>query len=69
MTSMIQSRRTWLYAGFNTGACAVGIPYWLTPYGQVNLPSALLTPALMVVVVAAFGLVKFLVEAFSSGGR
>jgi hypothetical protein len=51
---MIESRRTWLYIAFLAGVLAVGIPYWLMPYGQVNLPSALLTPALGVVVAAAF---------------
>lgn len=51
---MIQSRRSWLYLAFLAGMLAVGIPYWIIPYGQVNLPSALLTPALAVVVVAAF---------------
>jgi hypothetical protein len=28
---------------------AVGVPYWLTPYGKANLPDSLLTPALFVV--------------------
>lgn len=51
---MIQSRRNWLYLAFLAGVLAVGIPYWLMPYGQVSLPSALMTPALAVVVVAAF---------------
>jgi hypothetical protein len=51
---MIQSRRTWLFVAFSAGLFAVGIPYWLTPYRQVNLPDALFTPALLVVVLAAF---------------
>lgn len=51
---MTQSRRTWLYLAFLAGVLAVGIPYWLMPYGRVNLPGALMTPALAVVVVAAF---------------
>jgi len=51
---MIQSRSTWLYIAFTAGLFAVGIPYWLIPYRQVNLPDALLTSALLVVVLAAF---------------
>jgi hypothetical protein len=50
---MTHSRRSWLYLAFLAGVLAVGIPYWRMPYGQVNLPSALMTPALAVVVVAA----------------
>jgi hypothetical protein len=32
---------------------AVGIPYWLTPYDKLNLPSGLMGPGLLVVAIAA----------------
>jgi hypothetical protein len=31
---------------------AVGVPYWPIPYRSVNLPDSLMTPALLVVVMA-----------------
>jgi hypothetical protein len=40
-------------AAFGVAFLLVGIPYWLTPYGQLDLPGALLgIPAIVVVVVA-----------------
>jgi len=42
-----------LLIGFAASFLAVGIPYWAIPYDGAQLPSALLTPALAVVVAAA----------------
>jgi hypothetical protein len=38
---------------------AVGVPYWLIPYRQVNLPNALLTAGLVAVPMAALLLRSF----------
>jgi hypothetical protein len=43
---------------------AVGVPYWMIPYNEVNLPDALMTPGLFVVVFAslvmrAYGVASF----------
>ena len=46
----------WRRTAFLLSFFCVGIPYWLIPYQQVNLPSALMTPALAVVVLAALSL-------------
>jgi hypothetical protein len=39
--------------GFAASFLAVGIPYWLVPSRDVNLPSTLVTPALAVVAASA----------------
>jgi hypothetical protein len=46
-------RRHWPLIGFAAGFLAVGVPYWAIPYDGAQLPSALLTPALAVVVAAS----------------
>ena len=43
----------WLPLSVAASFLAVGIPYWWIPYGKVNLPSALLGPGLIVVVISA----------------
>src|SRR5688572_18357240 len=50
---MRRSRRSWLQIAFWASFLAMGVPYWLVPYGQLNLPDALLHPGLMVVAFAA----------------
>ncbi|HET8700783.1 MAG TPA: hypothetical protein VFL97_03845 [Nitrococcus sp.] len=40
------ARRGRLAIAFTASFLAVGIPYWLIPYGMLNLPEALLRPAL-----------------------
>lgn len=44
--------RRLIYA-FAASFFATGIPYWLIPYNQVNLPDALIAPGLIVVCFAA----------------
>lgn len=47
-------RRKWiLIFGFAASAFAVGVPYFLTAYRELNLPSALYGPGLCVLVAAA----------------
>jgi hypothetical protein len=51
-------------AAFSAGFIGVGLPYWLIPYGDVNLPNALYGPGLVVVAGAAmllhgYGLARF----------
>lgn len=43
----------WLPLSVAVSFLAVGIPYWWIPYGKVNLPSALVGPSLIVVVISA----------------
>jgi len=43
-----------LTIAFAVSFLAVGIPYWQIPYGKVGLPDTLMTPGLLVIVVAAF---------------
>lgn len=43
----------WLIIAFAASLLAVGIPSWLVPYNQVNLPDTLMKPGLTVVVSAA----------------
>lgn len=51
---LMSIRTTWIPAlGFIVSAFAVGVPYFLTPYGELNLPSALYGPELCVLVAAA----------------
>lgn len=47
-------RTKWIPAsGFIVSALAVGVPYFLIPYRELNLPDALYGPGLCVVVVTA----------------
>src|SRR5690606_579092 len=50
---MNKNNPVWLRAAFITSFLSVGIPYWLIPYHKVNLPSSLIGPGLVVVVIAA----------------
>jgi len=50
---MLKKRSYWLRVAYLLAFLAAGIPYWLIPYHQVNLPSALISPGLLVVVLAA----------------
>jgi uncharacterized membrane protein YfcA len=43
----------WLVGGAVASFLAVGLPYWQIPYADVELPVTLMTPALIVVVLAA----------------
>jgi hypothetical protein len=63
----------WLPLAAVASLFAVGIPYWLIPYNKLNLPSALLTPGLAVVVASAlllrlFGAASFRRASFMIGG-
>jgi len=51
--NMDKKHSNWLRTAFLLGFLGAGIPYWLIPYHQVNLPSALISPGLILVVVAA----------------
>ncbi len=51
---MNPSRPGWLAAAFLSSFLAVGLPHWQIPYAQVSLPSTLLQPGLLLVVLAAF---------------
>ena len=53
---MRPTRRWWLWSAFLASFLAMGVPYWLTPYGKLDLPTALLHPGLMVVAFAALSL-------------
>ncbi|WP_008317459.1 hypothetical protein [Leptolyngbya sp. PCC 6406] len=53
---MNKTIRNWLLIAFLLSFLAVGIPYWLIPYNQVNLPHVLLRPGLLVVVFSALSL-------------
>jgi hypothetical protein len=47
-------RTRWIPAwGFIVSALAVGVPYFLTPYRELNLPNALYGPSLCVLVATA----------------
>lgn len=43
----------WLVGGCIVSFLAVGLPYWQIPYADVALPNTLVTPALVVVALAA----------------
>lgn len=43
----------WLVGGCVASFLAVGLPYWQIPYADVELPTTLMTPALVVVALAA----------------
>lgn len=49
----IDWRKHWWKPGFTLALFTVGVPYWLIPYGKLNLPGALLGPGLVVVLAAA----------------
>ena len=49
----------WLPVAMLASFLAVGIPYWRIPYHSLNLPNALLTPWLLVAVLAALLLCVF----------
>jgi hypothetical protein len=47
-------RTKWIPAfGFSVSALAVGVPYFLIPYRELNLPSALYGPGLCVLIATA----------------
>jgi hypothetical protein len=50
---MIKKTSFWLRTAFLLSFLGAGIPYWLIPYREVNLPSTLLGPGLVIVVLAA----------------
>jgi hypothetical protein len=49
-------KQSGLPIAFVTSFLAVGVPYWLIPYGKLNLPDALIAPGLLVVGLAASAL-------------
>lgn len=51
---MLRSTRSQLIAAFVTGLLFVGIPFWVIPYSQVNLPDAFLGIGLVVVFALSF---------------
>ena len=54
----------WRRTAFLLSFFCVGIPYWLIPYQQVNLPAALMSAGLAVVVLAALCLRAFSITPF-----
>jgi hypothetical protein len=50
---MKSSPRSWEWLVLGLNFLIIGIPYWMIPYNQVNLPNALFTPALMLVTLSA----------------
>lgn len=58
----MRQKKIWLAVAFALGFFAVGVPYWLIPYGSVNLPDALVAPGLFVVVFGAFVLRAYAVS-------
>lgn len=53
---MRKPRWDWLKTAFLISFFAVGLPYWVVPYNQVNLPSTLIGPELIVIAVVALAL-------------
>jgi hypothetical protein len=45
--------KLWVGAACSAAFLAAGLPYWLVPYGKLNLPDALLHPGLGLVAVGA----------------
>lgn len=43
----------WLVGGCIASFLAIGLPYWQIPYSDVEVPTSLMTPALIVVALAA----------------
>ncbi|MCE5232073.1 MAG: hypothetical protein ABFC67_07585 [Mizugakiibacter sp.] len=54
----------WLLLAAAASFFAVGIPYWLVPYHELNLPSGLLTPGLALVAAAPLLLRMFRLASF-----
>lgn len=52
-------RSPWLPLAFTVCFAGVGLTYWPIPYNKINLPDALLTPALILLVLAALLLLAF----------
>ena len=50
---MSRADSIWLGSAFVAGLFAVGIPYWQVSYSNLSLPDTLISPGLLVVVVAA----------------
>jgi len=46
-------RKNWWLPGFTVAFLTVGVPYWLTPYNQLNLPDAVVGAGLLGVIAAA----------------
>ena len=61
---MDKKHAKWLRAAFLLSFLGAGVPYWLIPYHQVNLPSALISPGLVLVVIAALLLRAVLLTPF-----
>lgn len=62
----------WLVGGCIASFLAVGLPYWQIRYSDVELPTTLMTPALIVVALAAamaraFGQSRFIVCVLALG--
>jgi len=49
----IDRKKFWWLPGFAAGFLALGVPYWLTPYGKADHPNPLLGAGLLVVIAAA----------------
>jgi hypothetical protein len=56
--------KNWTAPAFGLSFLAVGLPYWLIPYSEVNLPDALIGPGLLVVCGAALLLRTFRAATF-----
>ena len=50
---MSRAQTLWLAIAFVVGLLAVSVPYWEVPYSKVSLPDTLISPTLLVVVLAA----------------
>jgi hypothetical protein len=61
---MDRKHTNWLRAAFLLSFFGAGIPYWLIPYHQVNLPSALMSPSLVLIGIAALLLRAALITPF-----
>lgn len=61
---MNNKNSNWLHAAFLLSFLGAGIPFWLIPYHQVILPSALISPGLVVIVITALVLRSALITPF-----
>jgi hypothetical protein len=66
------SNRLIVWGGFSAAVLALGLKYWLLPYGAFNLPGALVGPGLVVTGIASaaaggLGAAKFLSGAIIFG--
>lgn len=61
---MRPTTRNWEWLALGLNFLLVGIPYWMIPYSQVNLPNTLLTPALVLVALSALLLCAYRVSGF-----